>query len=109
MNERDQAIAEYPFLIPKDQMAGQLKTEAARAAKNMRILLKREYPRTRFNIHSETFVYGDGVEITWADLPSAPSERAVHACVQNFEGGWSDSEEPGESFRSAFGGVCSVS
>jgi hypothetical protein len=116
MNENEDPSADYPFLTPREATGGRFKTDAALAASNMRALLKHEYPGTRFKVRSETHSGGDSVDVSWTDLPGAPSEEAVDGLLAKFQdGAWNGMEdmyeyaEHGQRFRQIFGGVRRVS
>jgi len=63
-----------------------MKTQStqAQAAKQIREILKREFPNTKFSITSSSFSMGDDVNVKWID---GPTEEAVNDQICQFQYG----------------------
>jgi len=58
--------------------------DTTQSAKEIRKVLKAEYPNTKFSVRVKRFSMGSSVEITWTD---GPSECEVSAKVAHLKGG----------------------
>jgi len=59
-------------------------TEHANAAKEIRKLLKRHFPNTRFSVTSKGYSMGDNVRVSWTD---GPTDADVTALISRYEYG----------------------
>lgn len=57
--------AKYPYLTPKNNGI----SSHALGAKNLRIELKRAFPRIKFSVRSESYSGGDSINVGWTDGP----------------------------------------
>ena len=57
-------------------------TKAALAAKQIRSILKKEFPSTKFSVKSSNFSMGDCVDISWTD---GASKDEVRKLISHFE------------------------
>ncbi len=72
--------AEYPYLATSDPKGGALTL----AAKNLRAMLKRAFPATKFSVTTERFSMGNSLTVAWTD---GPAGAAVDAIAQQFSAG----------------------
>ena len=113
-------LARYPHLVPRTQYPNL--SEAALAAKNLRIELRRAFPTLRFSVTSEYFSGGCTVravacvfkEDMNAQTDIASLSREAAAIAANWEQGNFDAQTDGYDYRSdpdsrafldAFGGA----
>lgn len=64
---------EYPWAIASD---GKL-SEAARAAKNLKIELTNAFPGVKFSVKSEYYSMGNSVDVKWTDGPTSDEVREI--------------------------------
>ena len=71
--DHDRYLTEYAFLarVSNDEPA------RITATKNIRMLLARNFPGTRFSVTSETFAYGDAIRIKYTDGPAYDKINAI--------------------------------
>jgi hypothetical protein len=77
-----EARARYPFL-----MEG---SSAADASKNLKILLSRLWPATKFSVVSDTFSMGDSINVRWTDGPTVDQ---VEGYANQFQSGYVNTME----------------
>src|SRR5262245_59165835 len=65
--EAKELQGKHPHLVP----AGDGVSNRIVATKNIRIELKRAFPRTKFSITSDTFSMGNSINVRWTDGPTA--------------------------------------
>ena len=63
-------------------------TEAAQAAKLMRVELKKAFPNTKFSVRSRNFAGGDSVDVGWINGPTRDAVQEIIAKYQygHFDG-----------------------
>jgi hypothetical protein len=60
------------------------KTQAAQAAAQIREILKKEFPTTKFSVKSENYSMGDSIRVYWTD---GVAERKVEKLIAHYEYG----------------------
>jgi hypothetical protein len=71
----------YPYLI---QEKDSTKKGATLAAKNIRIELKRAFPKVKFSVRSEYYSGGNSVDVDWTD---GPTTKQVDAIINKYQEG----------------------
>lgn len=101
---------QYPFLTFKDDAPGV--SSHALAARNARVLLKREFPGVKFFVSTDTYAEGSSMRVSWHDLEGnrgagSSFQRAVNLIVEQFEygrfDGMTDSYDYHDGEQAAFG------
>lgn len=61
---------------------------AALAAKEIRVILNKQFPNTKFRVRSDNFSMGDSVDVEWTDGPTseAVDKHIAHYQYGNFNG-----------------------
>lgn len=106
-------LSEYPDLLSRDALdkAGKKMSSAALAAKNLRKMLKKAYPKVKFSISSEYYSGGSTVSVEW-DEDSGFTHDDLKPFEVRFEYGTFDGQSDNydydrdierEAFRSQFG------
>jgi hypothetical protein len=96
-----QLIAENPHLV----VAGAKVDSLQAAAKNVRLELKRAFPKVKFSVSTKRFAGGDSLSVCWMD---GPTTEQVDAIVDRYSAGsfngMTDCYEHGNSaWTAAFG------
>jgi len=60
------------------------KPEHVLAAKAIRVVLKKAFPKTKFSVTSSSFSMGNSVDISWQD---GPAQKDVDALVEKYQYG----------------------
>lgn len=93
-----QLKAQYPYLVANEVSAkGKALSSWARGAKNIRRILRHEFPGVKFKVTSDAYANGTSIYIHWTLGKNAPTARDVNALVdENFSSkrfdGMTDSE-----------------
>ena len=66
------------------------KSTVAQAASQIREILKKAFPKTKFSIRSENFSMGDSVNVGWTD---SVSERKVEKLISHYQYGKFDGQQ----------------
>jgi hypothetical protein len=85
--EKKQRDAYAQYYIEHPRANGKVQSESAKAALNIRNILKREYPKVKFSVTSDNFAGGNSVDIRWTD--GVPSKE-IDAFARQFEYGTFD-------------------
>ena len=75
--------AAFPYLVAVGAERGKHDALNA-AAKNIRIELKRAFPKVKFSVRSERFSMGDAIRISWTD---GPTSAQVHEIADRYAAG----------------------
>ena len=59
------------------------KKDVTEAAKDIRKVLKANWPECRFSVRSERYAGGSSVYITWTDVPTQTQVEQVTACCKS--------------------------
>lgn len=70
----------YPYLVA----AGENESSLTAAAKNIRIELKRAFPKVKFSVTTSRFSMGNSIDVRWTD---GPNSGQVDAIVNRYKGG----------------------
>jgi len=62
-------------------------TEAAICAKEIRKIIKKEFPTTKFKVHYSNFSMGDAVDVSYTN---GPYTSKVEKCIEHFQEGHFD-------------------
>jgi hypothetical protein len=81
--EKKKLPALYPWLFPKEE-AGEL-SEAALAAKNIKVELRRAFPGIKFSVKSSYFSGGSAVDVHWTG--EKPTTKEVEEIISKYEQG----------------------
>jgi hypothetical protein len=77
--EKAKLLVEYPFLAIAGQY-GSCNTASA----NIKALLCKKFPGTKFSVRSDKFSGGDSIDVKWVD---GPNQKSVDEIVNLFKGG----------------------
>lgn len=106
---------EYPYLQVREP--GKKISGPALASKNIRRILKREFPKVKFSVQSDIYSMGSSVFIYWDQDDQAPSSREVDDLVyanfsstraDPYDGTNYDNDPWRGAFRALFGSASSV-
>ena len=83
------------------------KSRLTTAAKNIRLVLKESFPKTKFKVSSSRFSMGNSVDVRWID---GPTRKEVNLAVKRFQDHASDEtgdfmDSRNDSFNDDFGGT----
>lgn len=99
----------YPFLVERDRSEGAKKISGpALAGKNIRILLKREFPGTKFSVKCDIYSMGSSIYIYWEQDDGAPGYDDVNSLVdaifssKRFDGMTDSTTYDADPWRQAF-------
>ena len=81
-------------ITPRNQKKGEVMkrqlSEQAQAAKQIKTILKKAFPKTKFKVVSDSFAGGDSVDIRWED---GPTDDAVRELTHQYQEGHFNSME----------------
>ena len=115
---REEIRAQYPYLIEKGTTEKKMSSMAL-GAKNIKLLLRHEFPGVKFSAKSEGYSGGSSIRVSWEDLGEGPTSQQVDALIDTqfayarFDG-MTDSTDYDrdpwrEEFRALFGSAAYVS
>ncbi len=105
LKERNELPSKYPYLIiqqPTGNLCG-----AVLAAKNIRIELKRSFPKIKFTVKSERYSGGNSVRVGWNDGPTVKQIKDIISKYEegSFNGMEDIYEYNASEFNTVFGGT----
>lgn len=77
-------------------------TPWALAAKNIKVELKRCWPKIPFHVRSKVAANSTAIDISW---PTGPTPDAVRVVTARYEEGWFDGSTDGYNYHTEPGGV----
>lgn len=80
LNEIERLKKEYPYLIQNDGV----KSGYVIAAKNIRIELKKHFPKVKFSVTSKSYSMGNSVSVGWTD---GPKTKEVEKIIDKYQYG----------------------
>lgn len=87
----------YPWAIQR----GTVKSEHARAAKNLKTELQQAFPGIKFSVKSSSFAGGDSIDVRWTLGPTVKEVETISSKYQ--EGDFDGMRDLYENDRSAYG------
>ncbi len=89
--EAKELQAKHPELVPNIGMSARIA-----ATKNIRIELKRAFPKVKFSVTSRTFSMGNSIDVEWTD---GPTSKQVDAIIDKYSAGDFDGMTDSYNYR----------
>jgi len=81
---KEKMIKQYPYLKPLTDNDQKNYKNRVVATKNIKIELKRFFPKTTFKVRSKSYSGGDSIDVSWTD---GPTSDAVNEIIRKYQAG----------------------
>jgi hypothetical protein len=77
-------MVNYKLILTLKQKNMKNKTQVAQASQQIRKILKKEFPKTKFSVKSSNYSMGDSINISWVD---GVAEKKVEKLISHYQYG----------------------